>query len=280
MRTRNYHTHTHRCGHALGDVPDYCREAVRQGLDVLGFTDHTPLPDGRWPSVRMDMQELPGYLAALDDADRQFPDLLVLHGLECEYVEAFVPYYREEFLGRCGLDYLVGGAHWYPHAGEWVGIYGTPMDPSMLKSYADYLVAGMESGLFSFVAHPDLFGVSYPDWDRHAEAAAHAICQAAAALSVPLEINTYGFRKPYLASRTGKRPKYPWFPFWEMAATWDVPVVVSSDAHRPEDVLANMDQGEALARRLGLKQVALTDAEENARQRRPAENAPPQQDRE
>ena len=47
--TKNYHTHTYRCQHASGDVEDYCEAAVEQGLQVLGISDHTALPDDRWP---------------------------------------------------------------------------------------------------------------------------------------------------------------------------------------------------------------------------------------
>ena len=45
---RNYHTHTYRCQHARGDCVDYARVASELGMEVLGFSDHTPLPDGRW----------------------------------------------------------------------------------------------------------------------------------------------------------------------------------------------------------------------------------------
>ena len=63
---KNYHTHTYRCQHASGDVEDYCQAAVEQGLQVLGISDHTALPDDRWPNVRMAFSDLPDYTAAID----------------------------------------------------------------------------------------------------------------------------------------------------------------------------------------------------------------------
>ena len=65
---KNYHTHTFRCGHASGDVDDYCVAAKEHELQVLGMSDHTALPDNRWPRVRMDFSELDDYLGAIDRA--------------------------------------------------------------------------------------------------------------------------------------------------------------------------------------------------------------------
>ena len=38
----NYHTHTHRCNHAVGREEDYVKEALKVGLKLLGWADHTP----------------------------------------------------------------------------------------------------------------------------------------------------------------------------------------------------------------------------------------------
>ena len=264
MSTTNYHTHTKRCKHAAGEVADYCRCAVAEGVRVLGFTDHTPLPDGRWASVRMALEELSGYCADLDRASVNFPELLILKGLECDYAPEYISFYREELLEGRELHYLIGAVHWYRHRGEWCSVYGAKMDAAMLNSYARFLIESMESGLYAFMAHPDLFGVGCPNWNRDTRAAATAICRAAADLGLPLEINTYGFRKPCLETADGCRPKYPWAPFWEVAAEWNVPVVVNSDAHRPGDTLAAMDQGLELAERFGLERVRLDAVEQAA----------------
>ncbi|NLF18037.1 MAG: histidinol-phosphatase [Lentisphaerae bacterium] len=254
----NLHTHTYRCRHARGDAADYCAEAVARGLRTLGFSDHTPLPDGRWSSVRMAMGDLPGYCRAVEAAARAAAadGLRVLKGLECEFVPEFTAFYREELLGAMGLDYLIGGAHWYPHRGEWRGIYGTAMTPEQLRAYADYQITAMQSGLFAFIAHPDLFGVAWESWDRAAAECSKALLTAAAALGMPLEINGYGLRKPPKETPSGSRPMYPWRPFWELAAECGVAVVLSSDAHTPADVAAGLDDAAAMARRLGLRVVS------------------------
>ena len=51
-------------------MDDYCRVALAAGMETLGFSDHCALPDGRWSSVRMEMSELDGYVAAVERGRR------------------------------------------------------------------------------------------------------------------------------------------------------------------------------------------------------------------
>ena len=43
----NFHTHTYRCKHAVGNEEDYVIEAINQNLTTLGMSDHGPYPDDR-----------------------------------------------------------------------------------------------------------------------------------------------------------------------------------------------------------------------------------------
>jgi len=256
MITTNWHTHTYLCKHADGDVDDYCAAAGDHGLEVLGFSDHAPLPDGRWGTVRMSLAELPEYVRLIDRARTRFPELRIYKGLECEYLPEFAAFYREKFLGEAGIEYLVGGAHWYPWQGEWVGIYGVVMTPAMLRAYTDYVIESIQSGLFQFIAHPDVFGNCYPTWDAEAAACSRAIIEAAMDQEVPLEINAYGLRKPPVETPDGVRPRYPWRPFWELAGEVGATVIVNSDAHRPQDIVAAMDRCIDIADSCGLRRIA------------------------
>jgi histidinol-phosphatase (PHP family) len=249
---KNYHTHTYRCKHATGEVADYCRAAVAQGIALLGFSDHAPLPDNRWIEVRMSMEELLYYLRDIDWARRSFPRLGLLKGLECEYDDSYRNYFHDVLLGEYRLDYLVGGQHWFLHEGRWTGLHGRRISPAELGSYAAHLVRSIQSGLFAFIAHPDAFGMAYPEWDAQARACARDILSAAAACRVPLEINGYGLRKRMIETSHGPRNMYPWRPFWELATEYNITVLPSSDAHNPEDVSANLDDTEQIAREYGL----------------------------
>lgn len=250
----NFHTHTYRCKHASGDVIDYVRHAAAQGARILGFTDHAPLMGGArwWDKTRMGEDELAGYLSAIDQARELFPDLIILKGLECEYLPQTRKLLRSEFLERHGCDYLIAGAHCLHWHGDWVGV-GLVNSAPMLAAYRDQVVDSIQSGLFAFIAHPDMFGSGYHAWDRHAEDCARAICEAAERCRVPLEINGYGLRKQAVFTPEGERKQYPLRNFWRIAAKHDIEVVCSSDAHRPDDVLASIPECRALAEEFGLK---------------------------
>ena len=256
---RNYHTHTHRCKHASGDCEDYAREAMALGMEVLGFSDHTALPDGRWDNVRMHMDELLDYERAIMDAQNAFPDLMVLKAMECEYTPEYHSFYADELLDKRDYDYLIGAGHYVGIDDHWYGAWTHSTAPEHLRYYVDQLIATIDSGLFIFIAHPDVFGCCNHEWNADCEAASRDICQAAVAKGVPLELNGYGIRKPWIDTPSGRRAMYPWLPFWEVAAAEGVQVVLSSDAHRPIDVGHGSEELGAIRDHFGLQEVDVLD---------------------
>ncbi len=266
MTWANLHTHTWRCKHASGDVADYAQAAVAGGMTVLGMSDHTPLPDGRWLDHRMTLDQLDGYIAQVRST--RVPGVRLLLGLECDWDPDFASFYRDELLARRGFDYLIAGCHFTPSAdGErrvpgatlnrWFDNFNSCTTPARLRAYAAHATATMASGLFSFLTHPDLFGACNPRWTADTAACATDLCQASVALGVPLELNSYGIRKPWVPGDLTERPGYPWPPFWEVAATCGVRVVLSSDAHRPQDLFTGYAEVAAIRDRLGLVEAVL-----------------------
>ena len=73
----NFHTHTFRCKHAQGDVDDYCRAALDRGMQTVGFSDHSAMPDDRWLQVRMEYDSLDGYISAINKAKNDYPSLRI-----------------------------------------------------------------------------------------------------------------------------------------------------------------------------------------------------------
>lgn len=252
--TANWHTHTFRCKHAAGDALDYAHNADDAGLTTLGFTDHMPTPDNRWNSVRMSSDELPAYREAIETARRAYPAMTIYCGLECEYLPEFKDYFADELLGRQRMEYLTLGAHSFLLDGVWCSTFSRQRanDPKQLRAYADYVVASIGTGLFAFVAHPDVFGFFYDSWDAETAAIARDIAQAARAANVPLEINAYGFRKPPMQTPQGERPMYPWEPFWEIVADVGASAIINSDAHHPREIVGAVDQARQLAVHTGV----------------------------
>ncbi len=254
----NLHTHTLRCKHATGQPEDYCREALEQGISILGFSDHAPFLDGRLGGSRMFFHELPDYAADVDAARQFDPALTVLKGLEVDYYESVGrAFYEDAYLGVCGCDYMVAGTHSLEPYSEKLDLWrdDNAFGADEVLVYLKAHLVAMETGLFDFFAHPDAFARCTPYWTDEIKAVCADFVDASIALDIPLEINAYGIRKPALDMPEGKRAQYPWRPFWELVAEKGGKVVVSSDAHRPEDVWGNTDDTLELARELGLQVV-------------------------
>ncbi|MBP5640742.1 MAG: histidinol-phosphatase [Victivallales bacterium] len=253
-RQVNLHCHTFLCRHATGTVRDYCEKAIEQGLKILGFSEHAPFPDNRYGS-RMDYDQLPEYRQAIEEARHDFPELTILAGLEVDYDPEFpLDFYQHELKERLKLDYLVGAVH-FVHDAEGKPIFvGVNSHHSMetFRRFVDKTVFLIQSGMFDFIAHPDMVSSSLDRWTPEIGEQFSEIIKTAAACSVPLELNCYGMRKREVEYTDGTRHPYPWLPFWKMASEYGIPCVVGSDAHRPEDVSGNLPEMLDKAQKLGV----------------------------
>ena len=167
-----YHTHTRRCQHAEGEVVDYARAAAAAGLSVLGASDHTPLPDGRWASVRMRLDELPAYEAAVARAGAMVPQVRVLLGMECDVGQQYFPWYRDTFRAR-GYDYLIASIHYLDSNGDGreVSAFEGCRGAAALRDWSGKALAAIGSGLFAFLAHPDNIAGGGQAWTAEIAAA-------------------------------------------------------------------------------------------------------------
>lgn len=232
----NYHTHTHRCGHA-GTYTDeaFVLSAVKHGYQVLGFSDHTPWPyESGWHNagVRMHISSLPEYLSSIEKLKRKFAGIIKIYtGLECEYFPAYFDWLRQI---RPQLDYLILGNHFSPSDEHGELYYSRTTCASDMDDYFGYTIAAIESGLFSCVAHPDHVMSDYPVFDHHCIDGSYALCHAAKAMNVPLEYNLLGIEKSI--GGTQKGIGFPNRQFWEIAAEVGCSVIIGVDAHRPDQL--------------------------------------------
>ena len=239
-RLANYHTHTWRCGHAGGTEEDFVRTALEQGFAVLGFADHTPWPYGSGfvAHMRMRLDQLEDYLATARSLAERYADrLLIPVGLECEAFPEYMGWLSD--MKAQSLDYAILGNHYYitddpsragihPDCGLY---FGRCSKAAHLLEYAEQLTRGMATGLFDYVAHPDIFLCAWPRFDAHCAAVSRDICAAAKALDVPLEYNLLG-RLNQLQYGTEQWLGYPCRDFWEIAAEAGCRAIIGFDAHQ------------------------------------------------
>ena len=252
----NFHTHTQLCHHAIGMPQDYAKQAEIEGCSALGFSDHCPYPDtptDNWSNVRMTIPQIELYKTEIQKVKESvsFP---VFWGFECEYDRTFLSWYRDELLGHFGAQYLVLGSHWLTKGNS--RIYCPELtDPKDISTYIDQTIEGMQTGLFAFLAHPDLFMKGYKEWDAQSKAWLKALLDAAIDLNLPIEINGLGMSREPIQTTHGLRYQYPYREFWETVAQTSVPVICNSDAHDPQDVIFNAQKARNFAARLGIEPI-------------------------
>lgn len=231
---KNYHTHTSRCGHAYGLDREYVIEAIENDYTHLGFTDHVILPDIEQKGIRGSFELLDDYINSIKELANFYKDKIEIKvGFEAEYYDRYVDYYKD-LLESGKIDYLILGQHCYfdEESHQLVFYNSKHYDLKMLEAYKNDLIKGMDSGLFSMVAHPDLYMAGYDKWDENAIRVAHEICQAAIRNDLPLEINLGGAR--YFRNKTHIPSGYPFDAFWEIVALYpNVKVTIGVDAHKP-----------------------------------------------
>lgn len=234
MIKHNYHTHTVRCGHAAGTDEEYVRAAIDAGFSEIGFSDHSPWPfeNGYVSDMRMHEGQLAGYVASVKELREKYRDKISIKiGLECEFFERYIPWLKS-IIDKFELDYVILGHHFSPD--EATGVYnGFITRPEQLENYKNEVIRAIESGLFSYVAHPDLFMRGYPEFDAHCEKISREIISAAMKADIPVEYNLQGVIN---GERDGKAG-YPHPKFWHIAGQLHAKTIIGIDAHSPDAYL-------------------------------------------
>ena len=248
MMTTNLHTHTVRCRHASGAETDYIEAAIGRGLTVLGFSDHAPYlfpaTAGYYSGFRMLPESAEEYVQTLTALRETYKGKIGLPiGYELEYYPKYFEQ-TESYLRKTGYDYLILGQHFTYN--EIDGIYSGSGsdDPKQLAAYTDQVIGAMNTGLFLYVAHPDVFKFTGDPAVYRKQA--RRLCRAAADAGIPLEINLLGL--------SGGR-HYPNADFWEIAGEEGVTAVLGIDAHSPAAIRDTETEktANALADRFGLR---------------------------
>jgi histidinol-phosphatase (PHP family) len=262
----DYHLHLRPDGHDA-DVADYHTPANveryraaadERGIAELGVSEHVY----RFVQA-LDVWRHPFWETfAHDDLDtycgfvREQTDLRL--GIEADFV-AGAEDRMANLLQARDFDYVVGSVHFMRDGAVDMDDYSV-WDSSRARSadevwmrYFEAIGEAARSGLFDIAAHPDL--VKYwgdarrtPEGDlrRYYEPAVEGIAEG----GIAVEVSTAGLRKP-----AGEL--YPARAFLEMCVDAGVPVALSSDAHRPEDVGADYERALAELDAVGVRELCV-----------------------
>lgn len=236
----NFHTHTRRCSHASGTEEEYILRAIEGGIRFMGFSDHIPLrfPDGyETKSVRVPTDQACDYFRDLQFLRKKYRDQIeIFIGFEMEYF----PDYFDSMLNNAknwGAEYLILGQHYLRPEHPSARHTNLPSaEESELERYADLLVAAMKTGVFTYVAHPDVF--CFTGNTEFYQNTMRKVACTSAKLGIPLEINFYGIRD---------HRRYPYEAFWEIAGQEGSPVTFGFDSHTAKSAFDSESLPSAMA---------------------------------
>ncbi len=252
----------------------YREAASERGIAELGVSEHVY----RFAQALEVWQHPFWRTYAHDDLDeycafvREQTDLRL--GIEADFVAG-----REDRMANLlqprDFDYVIGSVHFLGDSAVDMDEYSVwAADGARARSaedvwrrYFQTIAEAACSGLFDVVAHPDLVKVWEPvqstqpaqpahrpqrtpdgDLRRYYEPAVEGIAES----GIAVEVSTAGLRKP-----VGEL--YPARAFLEMCVQAGVPVALSSDAHRPEDVGADYGLALETLDGLGVRELCVFD---------------------
>lgn len=268
MKKINFHTHTYRCGHANGNEKEMVESAIHLGIEDLGIACHVPLPHYRkhlmqslpairsirslcslivafiknGPHMRMPYTELEEHLQKIEECQKTYQDQIRIYkGFEAEGLTEYFDYYQS-LLDTHKVDYFILGHHFHKHCIH-SDYYGKKnLTKKDIYQYCNDVEKAIETQLFSYVAHPDLFLIGYHDYGIDMQTVARRICEKAKEYNIPLEINAGGMRRGFQNINGEQLYLYPNTHFWKIASEVGNDVILGFDAHDPSDFNEGMYQ--------------------------------------
>lgn len=267
---QNFSFHTHTAGFdGQNTEADMLQKAKECGLQQIGFSNHFIVHPKIKKSKMYKYAKIGGYdniySSNFDEAIGRFvphyekidelnknSDIKIFKGMEVdffasdEWLQGF-----EKALKILKPDYLIGSAHFVEHNNTLYNTHdlktASPLEQNLLiHRYWQNVRACAQSGLFDFLAHLDLLkkvGLGKEEmWREDEQRTVETVKQS----NVGVEINTSHFK-------FDRKEPYPSARIMKMLAEYNVPVLLSDDAHKKENIGAGFIKAEEMARKCGVE---------------------------
>ncbi|WP_179295548.1 histidinol-phosphatase [Bacillus sp. FJAT-45350] len=249
------HTHHDRCGHARGEIEDYIKAAIDEGLQVIGIADHSPYfhkkEDHPSPGITMAKSDFPNYVKEVLALKEKYKEQIqVLLGIECDFFEGNMGAYQNQ-LNNYPFDYIIGSVHFVDDIsifkkGRWEGLSNSEKKRTK-DTYYKIIEQSARCGMFQVLGHIDAMKGFYPEFSAIETEVIDQTLKVIGEKGIAIEINTSGKTKD-------SGGWYPSDEILERALHHHVYVTFGSDAHDPYRV---GDEFELVRDRL--KQIGFTE---------------------
>lgn len=274
----NYNLHTHtRWSDGSSEPERYVEEALKQGFEVLGFSDHSPVPFEN--SFALKEKNLPLYCRAIRDLQKKYASpssadkkIEILLGIEVDFIPGLtVPF--NELRKKHQFDYTIGSVHlvrdgnsddlWFIDGPD-ISIYDDGIQKVFggdgRKAVTAYyrqmqeMVAKHKPDVIGHLDKVKMYnrGRYFSENDRWYQVLIDETLDLVSASGAVVEVNTRGMYK--------KRSDtlFPGDQVLKKVLSKNIPVMISSDAHKPEELSFLFDEARTVLKNLGFRsQVVL-----------------------
>lgn len=266
MQLFNLHTHSI-FSDGKSTPEEVVQEAIRQGLKVLGFSDHSPVPFEN--SFAIKDNEVDDYINTIKSLKEKYKNNIDIYcSMEMDFIPGKVRNFRE-MKQSLGLDYMIGSVHlvgndvnrlWFIDGSK----YET-YDEGLFNYYDGDIKKGVkaffyqynemiETEEFDIVGHFDKIKMHnrnryFNEEDKWYRDYLMETLTLIKEKSLIVEVNTRGIYK--------KRSEdfYPSTWILPIMREMNIPVVISSDSHKAEELTLCFDEAEKALKAAGYKET-------------------------
>ena len=261
----NHHTHTlYSDGHA--EPEEYVKSALDSKVEILGFSEHSPLPFDNPFSFKREKKD--EYLSLISLMKNRYSDRIRLYcAMECDYI----PGISEPFIKTSeeyNLDYVIGSVHlvksenadnlWFTDGPDYrtydeglYNLFGGDIHKAV-KTYYDQVNEMILNENFEIIGHFDKIKMHnrnrfFLESEKWYTDLVNETINLIAEKELIVEVNTRGIYK--------KRSEttYPGLESLKILKEKNVRVMVNSDAHQPHELILAYENATDLLEASGYK---------------------------
>ncbi|MDR0207373.1 MAG: histidinol-phosphatase [Bacteroidales bacterium] len=243
----NYHTHTHFCD-GKENMRNFVHKAIESQFAHLGFSPHAPISD--YYDFTLNENEIPEYINEVELYQKQYSQIKIFKGIECDFIPGITTdfsYFKQNY----PLDYIIGGVHLVkvPNSNEIWFIDGPKREiydngivaffkndvKKAVTCFWEQTFEMIETQKFDIIAHIDKIKMHNQDrffkeddvwYTKLVDYAVDLLSKK----NIIVEINSRGIY------RMRCKNFYPSDYILKKLAETKVPMIISSDAHKAEEL--------------------------------------------
>ncbi len=260
MIKSTFHTHSH-FDDGQEELESYVKAALEKNFQVFGFSAHAPINiESTW-NMRQD--RLDEYVDTTKLLKEKYKNSIELYtGLEADYYDGCTDWRKKR-----GIDYTIGAVHFLinENSGEYMPLDGSRKEfESTLDDGFDNDIHALFRAYFAqiremlmkmtpnIVAHLDIIrknNLNNAFFDEEDNIYREEVIKTLDIISLTntiVEVNTGGISRGYV-----KTP-YPSVWVLEACRDMDIPIMLNSDSHHPNNIDFYFDEAHAMLKSIGI----------------------------